>query len=232
MSMKFQTSTVVIIAAVVGAGAFAAGRGTSGSLSSDAATHDPHESVGSGNVTALPLPASHDLPAGHPPISPGQGGVLEAAESNAGPKEESTLSWKVPKRWQSIPSTSTMRLATYRIPHAPGDGEDPEVTVVQAGGSAEANIERWIGQFGEHAKQTVKRTTKTIKSLEVTIVEIEGTYAGGMSKDAREEPGWALLGAIVATPGLPHFFKMTGPARSVKASRAELDELIASFTTR
>ena len=40
------------------------------------------------------------------------------------------------------------------------------------------------------------------------------------------QPGWALLGAIVETAGMPHFFKMTGPAKSVKAARTELEGMI------
>jgi hypothetical protein len=28
---------------------------------------------------------------------------------------------------------------------------------------------------------------------------------------------------------MPHFFKLTGPAKSVAAARAELDELVASL---
>jgi hypothetical protein len=31
---------------------------------------------------------------------------------------------------------------------------------------------------------------------------------------------------------MPHFFKMTGPAKSVRAARAELDELLASLAPR
>jgi hypothetical protein len=41
-----------------------------------------------------------------------------------------------------------------------------------------------------------------------------------------------MLGAIVETQGMPHFVKMTGPVKSVKAARAELDELLASITPK
>lgn len=111
-----------------------------------------------------------------------------------------------------------MRLATYRV------GADAEMAVSQAGGAVDANVDRWIGQFGPDAKKNAKVTTKNVSGLDVTILEIEGTFA------AKE--GWALLGAIVATPDMPHFFKLTGPAKTVKAARPELDELVGSLTTK
>ena len=41
-----------------------------------------------------------------------------------------------------------------------------------------------------------------------------------------------MLDAIVQTEGMRHFFKLTGPVKSVKAARAELDELLGSITLK
>jgi hypothetical protein len=68
-----------------------------------------------------------------------------------------------------------------------------------------------------------------VKGLKITLLEIEGRYMGGMGRDKQEEDGWALLGAIVETPGSPHFFKLTGPKKSVQAAKPELDQLLASL---
>jgi hypothetical protein len=125
-----------------------------------------------------------------------------------------------------------MRLATYRIPHAPGDTADAELSITQAGGSAEANAQRWIGQFDEAGQKTAKRTARKVGSLDVLVVEVQGSFAGGMSREGETQPGWALLGAIVSTPGMPHFFKITGPAKSVIAARAEFDGLLNTLTLR
>jgi hypothetical protein len=224
---RFSASTVLIVAAIVGAGAFAAGR----SLHSEPASASVPVAAEPPAAMATSMSMStgaEALPPGHPPVD------TSAPAANA-PAEvaESSLAWKVPARWQVVPNTSTMRLATYRIPHAPGDDEDPEMAVSQAGGSLDANIDRWIGQFGPEAKKTAKRTTRKVAGMDVTIVEIEGTFAGGMGMKNDQGPseGWALLGAIVETPGMPHFFKMTGPAKSVRAARAELDTLVASLGT-
>jgi hypothetical protein len=114
------------------------------------------------------------------------------------------------------------------VPHAPGDATDAELSISRAGGSAEANIERWIHQFDEAGQQTARRTTRTVGLADVAIVELQGAYAG-MAKGGAPQPGWALIGAVVSTPGMPYFFKLTGPARSVRAARGELDALLGSL---
>ena len=59
------------------------------------------------------------------------------------------------------------------------------------------------------------------------MVEVEGQYSGmGMPEP---ESGWAMQSAIVETPGTKHFFKMTGPVKTVTAARAELQALIDSL---
>jgi len=124
-----------------------------------------------------------------------------------------------------------MRIATYRPPRASGDTSDADVSVTQAGGSIGANADRWVGQFDAEGQKSAKKTTKKIAGFEVTIVEVEGTFQGGMG-GGRPEGGWALLGAIVATPGMPHFFKMTGPKKTVDGARKDFDALLASLATK
>lgn len=174
------------------------------------------------------------LPPGHPPTGeapPGMGamGAMPGTGNDVAP---AALAWKAPEKWQLVPNPSTMRLATYRIPHAPGDAEDPEATITQAGGTVEANTQRWIGQFGPEGAKTAKRSNRTVHGLEVAIVEVEGKFANGMGKDSREEADWAMLGAIVQTAGMPHFIKLTGPVKSVKAARADFDSLVGSVSPK
>lgn len=241
---RFSTPTVLMIAAVVAAGAFAAGR--SGSLAGGAvaepevtetlaATHADSPNAPSemppGHPSVDPLPPGHpgaagELPPGHPPLD--EGATFAASTAAA----EHELAWKTSERWELVPSTSSMRLATYRIPKQEGDAEAPEMSVTRAGGSVDANAQRWIDQFGPEATKTAQRTTRKVGELEVTIVEVEGKFAGGMGSAARDEDSWALLGAIVSTPGMPYFFKLTGPTKSVKAAKPEFDALISSLALR
>jgi hypothetical protein len=210
--------TLLIIVAVVGAGAFAAGR----SWSPPETSAPP-----AAPVAAMPLSDDDDmLPPGHPPT----GALGDLPDPSEVP--ESSLTFSAPARWQLVPNASTMRLATYRVPRAPGDSEDAELSITQAGGSVDANAERWIGQFDPAARKTAKRATRKVGQLEVTTVEVHGTYSPGMGGDASSGEGRALLGAIVDTPGMPHFFKLTGPVKTVQAARAEFEAMIASVALR
>jgi hypothetical protein len=234
--VRLRLSTVLFITAIASAAAFAAGRSTSSATS--VATHpsEPdHRAAESLPLTAAggdDLPPGHppttsgDLPPGHPAIDPNAPSAPGAAAS----ENATNLTWKVPTRWQVMPNTSSMRIATYRVPRASGDSADADVSVTQAGGAVSANVERWIGQFDAEGQKKAKQSTRRVAGFDVTIVEVEGTFGGGMSGGS--EKGWALLGAIVATPGMPHFFKITGPAHTVASAKAELDTLLASLVAK
>src|SRR5258708_34072117 len=73
--------------------------------------------------------------------------LLESGASPSAPAGPSELAWDVPGKWSIAPNTSAIRKATYRIPAAAGDPEDTQLTVTTAGGTVDANIERWKGQF-------------------------------------------------------------------------------------
>lgn len=227
--VQVRLSTMIAVTAIVSAGAFAAGRSTSPAAS--VATTGP------GGMHAEPPPPvnaapddtqeQEELPPGHPAI--GSSADLGAGHGDHGNLAATDITWKVPERWQQMPNTSSMRIATYRIPRATGDTADADVSVTQAGGGIDANVDRWIGQFGADAKAKSKVTKKKVGDFNVTIVEAEGEY-GGMG--GKTEAGQGLLGAIVETPDAPHFFKIVGPKKTVQSARGELDSLLSSIAKR
>jgi hypothetical protein len=183
-----------------------------------------HPSVGA----AAPLGESQGdvLPPNHPPIGAGsQPALLPVSD------DQPAIAWKVPPAWQSAPNPNAMRLATYRAPASSKGHEPADVSVTRAGGTADANIERWLSQFDDAGAET--RAIKTVRGLKITIVEVSGTFTGGsMTPGMTESPrrGWALLGAIVETPGSPYFFKITGDQATVHGARASLVALLDSIT--
>jgi hypothetical protein len=151
-------------------------------------------------------------------------GAMESAGGLAdGP--QATIAWTAPAKWTRAPSTGSIRIATYEIAKVAGDHEDPVLAITRAGGATDPNVERWIAQFGPEASKTAKRSERTIAGLHVVLVEARGPYQG---MSGGPEAGWMMLGAIVETPGLGHFFKLTGPERSVEAARADFDAMIGS----
>ncbi len=179
--------------------------------------------------------AGCDKPPEPPP--PGKPGVSDgttpkpASSGASASTPKGPLAWDAPASFTKVENPSPMRKATYQPPKVGDDAEAPELAVTFVGGSVDANIDRWIGQFDAEAKSSLVRASKKVDPYEVIIVEMKGTFnAGGMMGGApTPKPGFALLAAIVPVGDQSWFFKMTGPEASVKAARADFDAMVASF---
>jgi len=151
------------------------------------------------------------------------------AESAAG------LHWTAPAGWKAGPP-QTMRAATYAVPAASGDTAASECVVyffgAGQGGSVDANIERWKGQFTNAGKPAPAVVAKrTAHGIAMTTIDVAGEYSGlgGPIAASKPVPGYRLLGAIVEGPGGNIFIKFTGPAKTIAANKAKYDALLASF---
>lgn len=206
-----RLTTLLAIAAIGGAGAYAACSKT---------TPEPEKSsepASAPKSTAVAEPA---------PSAPKVAAPTPAA---AGPED---IGWDAPRSWQSVPNANTMRKATYRIPKVDGDTEDAELTVSAAAGGVDANVKRWSGQFGNAEAKTEPRSPNGLK---VTLVEIKGTFASGggmMGGPSVPKEKFMLLGAVVDGGDRQHFFKMTGPEKTVTAAKKDFDALVASFRAK
>jgi hypothetical protein len=125
-----------------------------------------------------------------------------------------------------------MRAATYIVPAAKGDSEGAECAVfVNLGGGVQANITRWIGQF-ETTDGAPNQKSETINGLQVTTVDVSGTFKGGgpmMGQSSGPKAGYRLLGAIVEGPEGDVFFKLTGPAKTVAAAHDDFKAMLKSL---
>lgn len=149
------------------------------------------------------------------------------------------LSWTAPPEWKSQ-GPRPMRAATYVIPAATGDSEDGECAVYffgpGQGGSVDANIKRWIGQFqapdGGPAGELAKKSAQAINGIEVTIVDVSGTYLfkpAPMSPNVTPKPGFRMLAAIAEGPRGPVFFKLTAPKKTADAAEASFQKMLQSL---
>jgi hypothetical protein len=124
---------------------------------------------------------------------------------------------------------------------APGSAGPAELIVFffgpQGAGTADANVERWIGQFSNADGSPVsdaKKSSSKVSGFDVTKVEVAGQYAGGMNAAGQQQGALAdqrLIAAIVNTAGGPYYFKFLGPSSTVMEHGAVFDELIASITS-
>jgi hypothetical protein len=229
-----RTAPIALVAAVLGAGVFAIFRSdpapTADPTSTAAPAHEAPGRVSPGLAApgmggaAGPVDPNAKLPPNHPALDAPPSQPATVAPN---PDDSPNVVWKAPAAWAVAPNPSTMRLATYKVA---GTGGEAELSVARAGGSADANIERWLGQFDDAGKDT--RTEKTVKGMKVTIVEVSGTYLGGMTGAPGSHPGWSLLAAIVEGKGDPYFFKMTGPTATVRAARPAFDGMVDGLTPK
>ena len=142
------------------------------------------------------------------------------------------LQWAPPATWKAD-APRPMRAATYKLPAAKGDAEDGECAVFYfgqgQGGSVDQNVQRWVGQF-EGAKSPTPKKEKA-SGFDLTTLEVEGTYTGGGGPmgPKTSKAGFKLLGAIVEGPEGAIFFKLTGPAKTVEAARADFSKMVKAI---
>lgn len=163
-----------------------------------------------------------------PPVATTTATVTTAAMSaRAAPTAPDDIAWTAPPSFLSVPNPNPMRKATYRFEHVAGDLEDGELTVSAAMGGAEANIQRWSGQFGNAEAKTEPRT---VNGLKVIVTELKGTYASGgmMGGPSTPKPKSMLLGAVIDAGQRQYFFKLTGPEKTVTAAKKDFDALVSS----
>lgn len=150
------------------------------------------------------------------------------------------VSYKVPEGWIVEKPTSEMRLAQYKLPKAEGDADDALLVVFYfgpgQGGTTEANIDRWVNQVkqpdGSPSKDKAKTETLSVNGLQVTTVDIKGTYSGGMSQDSAPKDSnsiYRLRGAVIETPRGSYFVKLTGPEKTVSHWDQAFNDYINSF---
>ena len=165
--------------------------------------------------------AADRIAVAQPAVAAGEG-VFTIADGGA--------SLEAPATWKRVQPKSGMVETEFSIPSegkaADGGPLPPgRMTVMGAGGSVEANIERWCGQFSQPDGGSTKdkSSTKTLKvaGRDVTLVDIVGTYkdspggpfAGGQAID---RPEYRMLAAIVEGPDGNYFLKFYGPAATVE----------------
>lgn len=136
------------------------------------------------------------------------------------------LHYKVPDGWVTAPPTSKMRVAQFKLPKADGDNEDAELVLyyfgANQGGTADANIDRWISQMqqgdGGASKDKAKTESLTVNGLKVATVDVVGKYTAEMAPGSgtfHDNANYRLRAAVIETPKGNYFVKLVGPAKTV-----------------
>ncbi|MCA9267819.1 MAG: hypothetical protein KDA41_05085, partial [Planctomycetales bacterium] len=140
------------------------------------------------------------------------------------------LTLVAPDAWQVKAPANRIIEYEFALPASEGDEVDGRLTVMGAGGSVDANIDRWIQQFTQpDGKATRERATiKEVKiaGQNVHLVDIAGTFADrrGPFAPAVNREGYRMLGAIIVTDGAGQYFvKLYGPQKTIAAHQKGFD---------
>jgi hypothetical protein len=137
-----------------------------------------------------------------------------------------------PAGWTEKAVTSSMRVAQFTLPAKPG--AEAELVIYYFGadgaGSVQDNLDRWVGQFTQPDGKPKIETVK-LAGQDATIVSISGHFsaqamAGNAAVDKDDQ---ALLGAIVASPSGPYYFKLVGAKPTVAANEAKFRDMLKSI---
>jgi hypothetical protein len=153
-------------------------------------------------------------------------GAVFAQKKPAG-FEVAGRAFKVPSEWKAEQPASRMRKAQYKVGEAElvvfyfGKGQ---------GGTVEANVARWLGQFKEPGEKLHAKTKEQkIAGAKITTVTAAGTYMSGPPFGAKvAKAGYAMRAAIIECEGGPVFIKMTGPRDAVAQASDAFDKLARS----
>lgn len=150
------------------------------------------------------------------------------------------LRLKAPAGWVRKQPSSGIVEHEFSIPKAEGDSADGRMTVMGAGGSIDANIDRWLGQFigadGEKlTREKARIEKKKVAEEDVVIVDISGTYldkpGGPFAPGAAvERKNYRMLAGVITTKNLGnYFFKFYGPEKTIEAHEDAFVKMLDSL---
>ena len=141
------------------------------------------------------------------------------------------LIFNKPALWPWMTPSMRFRTLQYSVPGS--DGTAPaelifSVFVGSDGGGIQMNLQRWIQQFRptDGVPARVEESTKTLNGMTISLVELEGSYAGMGA--AAPKPNWAQLGAIIQAPDRNVYVRLLGPDKTVLENVSAFEALVDS----
>lgn len=205
--------------------------------------HPPAPASAPGSSSEAPAPpAAGPLPSGHPALPPGHpttgtpaGAASPSTGAPTGAPVAGGLTWTAGPPLVRRAPASRMRAAEYLVPDA-NQATETLLTVYYfgpgQGGSIDANLDRWIGQMsqpdGKSSREAAKIDKRRAGDVEITLLDVTGTYGGGMMGGGKSA-GQRMLAAAATGPQGPVFFKLVGPAPTVGGARDAFIALLDSL---
>jgi hypothetical protein len=149
------------------------------------------------------------------------------------------ISVKVPDGWTKQKPTSKLRKYQFSLPKVDGDKEDGDLAVFQAiGGSVEANVERWKGQFLPPKGKSIDDVSKLDKFMlgkttDVVVFDVSGTYLyrnpGDPNSQVERKENFRRINVLLDTDKGTYSITLTGPAKTIAKHKDSFDSWLKSF---
>ena len=166
--------------------------------------------------------------------------ALEPTPKQAEPAAKATtrkitaagLTLTVPQTWRQQEPSSSMRIMQFGLPFADAkNAAELAVFRFPGGGSIDANVQRWVGQFRAEGR-TSRITTGAVSGREYVVVDVTGTYnkpiGPPMRRQSKPVAGQRMI-AVILQPsdgGSLYFLKAVGERATITAAA---DDIRASF---
>ena len=168
------------------------------------------------------------------------GAQEEAEKSTDLQLADGQLMMTAPGTWNVVEPKFNMIEAEFSVPRQGDDEKDGRLTIMAAGGSVEANIQRWESQFsqpdGGSASEATTVDEMEIAGMKTHMVDISGTYAdraGGPTSPPVMRDNYRMLAAIIETDDLgTYFIKFYGGAETIDANEVAFEKFVKSLNKK
>ena len=148
---------------------------------------------------------------------------------------EGKIQFTVPAGWEVKKPASNIVEHEFAAPGPDDKLAAARVTMMGAGGSVAANIDRWKGQFTETDDKAMKTEETKIAGQVVHLVDFSGSYNDrpGPFVPGVVRENYRMLAAIVVTDKLGQYFiKAYGPKETIAANEKAFHEMIKSLEVK
>lgn len=149
-----------------------------------------------------------------------------------------------PADWKAVPPRSPIIEYEFMAPKdEPNAEKQVRITLMQATGGIDANVQRWYDQFqqpdGSSTKEKSKLEEFKAVGQKIHFLDIPGTYKDSMGggpfapKATVMRENYRMLGAIIQTEKMGDFFlKVTGPKDSVEKQRSGIRKMLEGLEVK
>ncbi len=163
------------------------------------------------------------LAAAEPAEAPAEKPAAEAAEGTKIELAEGAVTLTMPAAWEKREPRTRIVEFEFAAPPAEGSDVDGRITIMGAGGSVEANLDRWVAQFaqadGGSTRDRAKFSERETAGCKVHVADIAGDFKDqprGPLGPTETREDYRMLGAIIVTPKYGQYYvKFYGPSATI-----------------